>query len=105
MSFPVWVSVFAHFVWKNERDSQKLDLFGWICVLCGLLGIIFVAQPSFIFGHTDGGIYEHRDVGICIGMASAICAGAQYVIVNYTKKVCHSAIVFLLSKVKSFWLK
>ena len=31
----------------------------------------------------------HRDIGIIIGIASAMCAGAQYVIVNYTKKDCH----------------
>ncbi len=94
MSFPVWVSVFAHFVWKNDRgdghnSSQRLDLFGWICVLAGLLGIVFVAQPEFIFGVTSGNNSKHRGVGIVIGIASAICAGAQYVIVNYTKKDCH----------------
>eukprot|EP00486_Rosalina_sp_Unknown_P013759 CAMPEP_0201592738 /NCGR_PEP_ID=MMETSP0190_2-20130828/190548_1 /ASSEMBLY_ACC=CAM_ASM_000263 /TAXON_ID=37353 /ORGANISM="Rosalina sp." /LENGTH=313 /DNA_ID=CAMNT_0048051647 /DNA_START=878 /DNA_END=1819 /DNA_ORIENTATION=+ len=94
MSFPVWVSVFAHFVWKNDRgdghnSNQRLDLFGWICVLAGLLGIAFVAQPSFIFGETEGNDMPHRDVGIIIGVASAMCAGAQYVIVNYTKKDCH----------------
>ena len=48
MSFPVWVSLFAHFVWKNEsadgdghNSAQRLDLFGWICVLAGFLGILF----------------------------------------------------------------
>merc|ERR550532_107140 len=94
MSFPVWVSVFAHFVWRNNDEdshnsSQRLDLFGWICVLSGLLGIAFVAQPSFIFGASSGDDISQRDIGIIIGISSAICAGAQYVIVNYTKKDCH----------------
>jgi len=94
MSFPVWVSVFAHFVWRKNDDassvnSQRLDLFGWICVLGGLLGIAFVAQPSFIFGASAGDDVSRRDIGIVIGISSAICAGAQYVIVNYTKKDCH----------------
>jgi len=95
MSFPVWVSVFAHFVWRNEgRDgvnssSQRLDLFGWICVIGGLAGIAFVAQPSFIFGASADEDTSNRDIGIVIGVGSAICAGAQYVIVNYTKKHCH----------------
>merc|ERR1719300_719697 len=94
MSFPVWVSVFAHFVWRNNdgdshNSSQRLDLFGWICVLSGLLGIAFVAQPSFIFGASSGDDISNRDIGIIIGISSAICAGAQYVIVNYTKKDCH----------------
>merc|ERR1719206_249842 len=93
MSFPVRVSVFAHFVWKDsasDASSQRLDLFGWICVLSGLLGIAFVAQPSFIFGgvNTETSA-SRRDIGIIIGMGSAICAGAQYVIVNYTKRDCH----------------
>merc|ERR1712113_724212 len=94
MSFPVWVSVFAHFVWRNDSgdahySSQRLDLFGWICVLAGLLGIAFVAQPSFIFGETEDNKMPHRDIGIIIALVSAMCAGAQYVIVNYTKKDCH----------------
>jgi len=95
MSFPVWVSLFAHFVWKNESgagghpSSQRLDLFGWICVLCGFLGIAFVARPTFIFGATEDDDVSRRDVGIAIAMVSAICAGAQYVIVNYTKRDCH----------------
>lgn len=47
MSFPVWVSVFAHFVWRKNDDassvnSQRLDLFGWICVLGGLLGMMYL---------------------------------------------------------------
>mmetsp|Transcript_25596 Transcript_25596/g.41794 ORF Transcript_25596/g.41794 Transcript_25596/m.41794 type:complete len:576 (+) Transcript_25596:35-1762(+) len=93
-SFPVWVSLFAHFVWRNDtgdshNGSQRLDLFGWVCVLAGLAGTVFVAQPSFIFGETAGNRSSHRDFGILIGMVSAVCSGAQYVIVNYTKKDCH----------------
>ena len=52
------------------------------------IGIAFVAQPSFIFG-TSSEISKNRDIGILIGISSAICAGIQYVIVNYTKKDCH----------------
>jgi len=48
-----------------------------------------VAQPSFIFGTSSGEDTSRRDIGIIIGICSAICAGAQYVIVNYTKKNCH----------------
>ena len=43
MSFPVWVSIFAHFVWREDGDgvnseSQRLDLWGWLFVLSGLAG-------------------------------------------------------------------
>ena len=48
-----------------------------------------MAQPTFIFGASEEDDVSHRDEGIVIAMASAICAGAQYVIVNYTKKDCH----------------
>lgn len=48
-----------------------------------------MAQPSFIFGETEGNVSNHRDIGITIGIASAMCAGAQYVIVSYTKRDCH----------------
>ena len=56
MSFPVWVSVFAHFVWKNDRGdghngSQRLDLFGWVCVLAGLLGINHIYLSLHIVGY------------------------------------------------------
>lgn len=53
------------------------------------LGIAFVAQPTFIFGATEEDDVSHRDIGIVIALGSAVCAGAQYVIVNYTKKDCH----------------
>eukprot|EP01084_Bolivina_argentea_P139971 246191_1 len=91
MSFPVWVSIFAHFVWKNDQ-SQRLDKIGWIFILCGLTGVIFVAQPSFIFGfhtHHDNELSNYRDTGIIIGICSAICAAIQYIIVNYTKTNVH----------------
>ena len=48
-----------------------------------------MAQPTFIFGATEEDDVSHRDIGIIIAMTSAVCAGAQYVIVNYTKKDCH----------------
>ena len=58
MSFPVWVSIFAHFLWRNDggdghNSSQRLDLFGWICVLAGLLGIysIHIYTMYFILAH------------------------------------------------------
>ena len=96
MSFPIWVAVIAHFVWSGESSgispnsnlSQRMDKIGWLCVLSGLLGVIFVAQPSFIFGG-DNLYGRARDVGVVLGICSAICAGAQYVIVNYTKEDCH----------------
>jgi len=86
MSFPVWVSLFAHFFMSGE---DRLDIFGWLCVFAGLCGITFVAQPTFLFGGGAGSSYGHRDIGLVIAISSAVCAGAQYVIVNYTKRDCH----------------
>ena len=48
-----------------------------------------MAQPTFIFGASKEDDVSHRDIGIIISLSSAVCAGAQYVIVNYTKKDCH----------------
>merc|ERR1712013_920454 len=41
------------------------------------------------FGGGAGSSYGHRDIGLVIAISSAVCAGAQYVIVNYTKRDCH----------------
>lgn len=50
-----------------------------------------MAQPSFIFkSRPSESDDDHRmSLGIMLGMGSSACAGAQYVIVNYTKKYCH----------------
>jgi len=95
MSFPVWVSIISHFVFRNEDNGiggehNRLDIWGWICVIVGLAGVIFIAQPSFLFGSDEAAVSSRgRDVGIIIGLCSAICAGSQYVIVNYTRTDCH----------------
>ena len=52
-------------------------------------GVEFVQQPSFLFGVKENDDEIRRDIGIMFGAASAICAGAQFVIIHYTKRDCH----------------
>jgi len=39
-----WVLISAHFVL-----GEKMDLISWLCVSVGIVGVILVAQPAFIF--------------------------------------------------------
>lgn len=50
-----------------------------------------MGKPSFIFGGINEEDTAHYNiaVGVCLGLVSAICAAAQYTIVNYIKDDCH----------------
>ena len=53
-----------------------------------------MGKPTFIFGEIDGmdeeeAAHYNIGVGVFLGLVSAICAAAQYTIVNYIKSDCH----------------
>jgi len=39
-----WVFISAHFIL-----GEKMDCISWFCVCLGIIGVVLVVQPSFIF--------------------------------------------------------
>jgi len=105
MSFPIWVALFEQLMRPGtstddsshdpEGESifvqtglQSVNLWNWLCALGGLSGIALVSHPTFLF-HEQSLSRTDIGTGISLGLGSAICAGAQYVIVHHIKRDVH----------------
>jgi len=67
-----WVLISAHFIL-----GEKMDVMSWICVSVGIIGVILVAQPSFIF-HTHN--EYNSELEKWIGIILVLCSTFSYTV-------------------------
>jgi len=67
-----WVLISAHFIL-----GEKMDVMSWTCVSLGILGVILVAQPSFIF-HTENEYTS--ELNKWIGIILVLCSTFAYTV-------------------------
>jgi len=73
-----WVLISAHFVL-----GEKMDLMSWFCVSVGIIGVILIAQPSFIFhSHSEYTNELDKWIGILLVLCSTISYTVHVLIVR-----------------------
>jgi len=73
-----WVSISAHFFL-----GEKMDVMSWICVCAGIIGVILITQPSFIF-HSHNAYTNELDewIGIMFIISSTLAYTVQSLILR-----------------------
>jgi len=73
-----WVVISAHFVL-----GEKMDVMSWLCVCFGIIGVILIAQPSFIF-HSNNEYANELDkwIGILLVISSTLAYTVQTLILR-----------------------
>lgn len=77
---PIFVAILAPFVLK-----ERLGTMGTLCVAIAITGVVLVAKPSFLFGHSTA--LDPLAVAIAIG--GALCSGCAIVTIRFLAKSEH----------------
>jgi len=73
-----WVLISAHFFL-----GEKMDLMAWFCVCFGLIGVVLIAQPSFIFhSHNEYTSELNKWIGIILVISSTLAYTVQTLILR-----------------------
>ena len=100
----VWTSLIAYVVLKEKlhwldlvaipltigEEKNKNEQFNWINCL---VGILFFAQPSFIFGANDN--TEFSTLGLVFSLASAVLAASCFNIIRKIGKDVHFTVTVM----------
>lgn len=82
---PIWTALIAALVLSETLKPTEL-----MGVLLSLIGVAFIAQPTFLFGDTAGNL---NLVYVGIGLLGAILAGAAYVAVRRLRAQRHPLVI------------
>jgi drug/metabolite transporter (DMT)-like permease len=96
-SSPVFVGIFAFFILKESCGIFEI---GTICTT--FIGIIFIAQPPFIFGAKSDKDGEEtniwrRMIASCCALLASLCGAGVHITLRKLKHVHYSTVIFTYS--------
>ncbi len=83
---PVFVALFAAIILKEHLGGR-----GTVCVLTAICGVLLVAKPSFLFGHSSA----LDPFAVTVALAAAVLSACAIITVRFLSKHVHALTIIL----------
>ena len=84
---PIWAGVFARLFLKEKYSVVNL-----ISAILGVVGIVLIAKPTFIFGVSEGDS-NNPVLATCVAVSGAMVFGAVYCVMSHIGRRVDSAVI------------
>jgi drug/metabolite transporter (DMT)-like permease len=82
---PVFATMLAAVILKEHLRAPEV-----ICLVASLVGVLFIAHPSFLFG---AGLTPANPLHIGIALLGALCSGSAYALVRKMRTTEHPLVI------------